>query len=76
MCQALTALIADGRMEGQTEEMIRIIRKMVEKGLEVLDIAKLLDKPEEDTERMIELVKNNPKKSNSELAKELIKRQK
>lgn len=31
---------------------------------------------EEDTERMIELVKNNPKKSNSELAKELIKQQK
>lgn len=29
MCQALTELIADGRMEGQTEEMLRIIRNMI-----------------------------------------------
>lgn len=76
MCQALTALIADGRMEGQTEEMLRIIRKMIGKGLGVPDIAGLLDKPEKDTEYMMEVVKKNPGKSNGQLAKELINRQK
>ena len=105
MCQALTALIADGRNEGrvlgrsegreegrilgrsegreegrilgrdegQLEEMLRIIRTMSAKGLEAFDIAKLLDKPEDDIERMIALLESNPKKSNSKLAQELIK---
>ncbi|MCM1160668.1 MAG: Rpn family recombination-promoting nuclease/putative transposase [Roseburia sp.] len=75
MCQALNALIADGRAEGQMEELLRITRTMAEKGLEALDIAKFLDRPEEDTERMIELVKSNPQKSNRELAKEMMKQQ-
>ena len=76
MCQALTALIADGRIEGraegQLEEMLRIIRKMSEKGLGTFDISKLLDKPEDDIERMIALLESSPEKSNHELAQELM----
>lgn len=87
MCQALTALIADGRsegrilgrnegrMEGQLEEMLRIIRRMSEKGVEAFDIAKLLDKPEDDIEHIIALLESSPEKSNHELVQELMTKQ-
>lgn len=53
-----------GRDEGQLEEALTIIRTMSAKGLGAFDIAKLLDKPEDDIERMIALLESNPKKSN------------
>ncbi len=62
---------AEGRIEGKAEglsEVIGMIRKKIQKGKEAVEIADLLEMPEETVERVMKLIYTNPGENNVEIA--------
>lgn len=54
MCEVVDRLVKMGKSEGENEERLRIIQKKLEKGMNVEEIAELLELPVEDVKKLIE----------------------
>ncbi|MDD3403524.1 MAG: hypothetical protein PHQ72_09240 [Hespellia sp.] len=50
----------EGRQEGETHEKIKVMKKMIDKNLDVDTMGELLDEPIDFVEKICKFVKENP----------------
>lgn len=62
MCEIVDRLMKEGKSEGKDEESLRIIQKQLEKGMDVEEIAELLELPVEEVEKLVEILAMNSNK--------------
>ena len=80
MCEVLDKIIAQGEARGEArgkacgreEEIVRIIRKL-QKDMNISAIAKLLELEEDYVAEIVGLLKQNPEKTDVEIAEEYLR---
>ena len=72
MCEVLDKIVARGEARGREEEIVRIIRKL-QKDMNISAIAKLLELEEDYVAEIVGLLKQNPEKTDVEIAEEYLR---
>ena len=72
MCEVLDKIVARGEARGAAE-IVRIIRRKLQKHMEISDIAEMLELEEEYVAEIVKLLTQNPEKTDVEIAGEYLR---
>ena len=77
MCEVLDKIIARGEARGKAcgreEEIVRIIRSKLQKHMDISDIAEMLELEEDYVAEIVDLLTQNPEKTDVEIAEEYLR---
>ena len=73
MCEVLDKIVARGEARGREAEIVRIIRSKLQKHMGISDIAEVLELDEDYVAEIVDLLKQNPEKTDVEIAGEYLR---
>ena len=74
MCEVLDKIIARGEARGEAK-IVRSIRSKLQKHMDISDIAEMLELEEDYVAEIVKLLKQNPEKTDVEIAEEYLRAQ-